>query len=275
MSLRIMTNTASLMAQHQLGRTQRETNTALSELATGSRFSTPSRDSAGRAVAENLRAQKTGLEVAQRNADIATSFVQTADASLNEQSNILIRQRELAVQAASDTYSDVERGFLNQEYKQLGAELDRIAQTASFGSRKLLDGDSNEYEFQVGSTGKEEDRISFENKTNTTASGLGVRGTDIGDRSDARDALEDIDSALVAVNGARASFGAVQSRLQTAGDFLGGQVQAISEAHSQLADTDIADAVSRARRGQIMQQYQASALAQANDLPAIGIKLIA
>lgn len=265
----------SLMAQHQLGKTQRQTSAALAELATGSRFSSASADSAGQAIAENLRAQKQGLEVASRNADIADSFIQTAEGSLNEQNNILIRQRELAVQAASDTNSDVERGFLNKEFTQLGEELERIAQSTAFGSTKMLSGKSTTFDFQVGTTADSTSRITYENNADTTASGLGVDGLDVSDKSDARDALESLDEAIVKVNGARAQFGAVQSRLESAGNYLGTQIEAIAAARSQMADTDVADAVSRARRGQIMQQYQMAALTQANDTEAIGLKLIA
>lgn len=275
MSLRINTNVPSLMAQHQLSRTQRETSAALSELASGNRFSSAGRDSANVAVAANLQAQQKGLQAAGRNADIASSFVQTAEGSLAEQNNILIRQRELAVQAAADTNSDVERGFLNQEFTQLGEELDRIAQSTSFGSTKMLNGKSEKFDFQVGTTGGKESRITYENDTDTTASGLDVDGLSVSDKSDARDALETIDEAIVKVNGARAKFGAVQSRLDTATNYIGAQTEAIAEAHSQVADTDVADAVARARRGQVMQQYQMAALSQAEDSAALGLRLIA
>ena len=275
MSLRIMTNVPSLMAQHQMTRTQRQLDGALSELASGSRFSAPNADNASHAIAEGLRAQQTGLQAAQRNSEDAISFVQTAEGSLNEQNNILIRQRELAVQAASDTFSDTERGFLNKEFTQLGQEFDRIAQSTYFGSTPLLNGKKETFDFQVGTSGKEESRIRFENSADTTASNMGVSGLDISDHSDARDALESIDDAIQKINGVRATFGSVQSRLEAANSFLGTHVEAISQAYSQLADTDVADAVTRARRGQILQQYQAAALQQANETPALALKLVA
>lgn len=275
MSLRIMTNVPSLMAQHQMARTQRQLDGALSELASGSKFSAPNADNASHAIAEGLRAQESGLEVAQRNADDAISFVQTAEGGLNEQNNILIRQRELAVQAASDTFSDTEREFLNKEFTQLGEELDRIAQSTYFGSTPLLNGRSQSFDFQVGTTGGSESRVRFENNADTTASGLGVSGLDISEKSDARSALGDLDEAIQKINGVRATFGSVQSRLQATSGFLGTSVESIAQAHSQIADTDVADAVTRARRGQILQQYQAAALAQANAEPELALKLVA
>ena len=274
MSLRINTNVPSLMAQHQITRTQRDLNGALAELASGSKFSAPNPDTASHAIAEGLRAQQSGMEVAQRNAEDAVSFVQTAEGSLNEQNNILIRQRELAVQAASDTLSDTERGFLNQEFTQLGQELDRIAQSTYFGSTPLLNGKTETFDFQVGTKGDSNSRIRFENDADTTASSLGVDGLDISDHSDARSALEDIDGAIQKINGVRATFGSVQSRLEAASSFLGTHIDSIAQAYSQLADTDVAEAVTRARRGQILQQYQAAVLSQANATPELALKLV-
>lgn len=262
------------MAQHHMGRTSRELDSALAQLASGSKFAGNSKDPASHAITENLRAQVAGLGAAQRNSDIASSFIQTAEGSLNEQNNILIRMRELGVQAASDTVSSVERGFLNMEFKQLDEEFERIAQTARFGGTALLKGTSKSYEFQVGEKGTPNDRISFENDVDTTADGVGIADLNLEEKSDARDALESIDEALMKVGGARAKFGAAQSRLEIANDFLGNQIANISEAKSKVGDTDVAEAISRARKSQILQQYQVSVLAQANQAPESALHLI-
>lgn len=274
MSLRINTNVPSIRAQHQMGRTQRELESALSELATGSKFSAPNADNASHAIAEGLRAQKAGLEAANRNAEDAISFVQIADGSLNEQSNLLIRQRELAVQASSDTLSDKEREYLNKEFSQLTEEIDRIAKATTYGSTQILVGKTQNYEFQVGGNGKAESRIKFSNDADTTASNLGVDGLEVTDKSSARDALEGIDTALQQISSVRAQFGSVQSRLQYATSFIGTHLEAITESHSRLADVDVAEAVSKARKAQILQQYQAAALAQANQLPDVAVRLV-
>ncbi len=274
MSLRINTNVPSIMAQNRMSQTQRDLEGVFAELATGSKFSAPNPNTAAVAIAESLRAQRASLETAQRNSDQAISFVQTAEGSLNEQNNILIRQRELAVQAASDTNSDKERGYLDQEFQQLGKELDRIAKTTTYGTTTLLNGKSQSFDFQVGTDGTENSRIRFENSADTTASELGVSSLDVSDKSDARDALESTDEALQKINSTRAQFGAIQSRLEAANNFVGTQIESAASAYSQLADTDVADAVTRARKAQILQQYQASVLSQANQSADIALKLV-
>lgn len=273
--LRVTPVTASLMAQRYLGLTQRSTERAMKDLASGTRFSTPGADAAGAAIAEQLQGQVRGQKAALINADNATSFIQVAEGALNEQNNILIRLRELAVQAASDTYSDKEREYLNYEYTQLTDELDRIAKTTTFGSTALLAGRSKDYEFQVGTSSGEESIIRYTSDTNTTASELGVNGGEVDTKGSARANLRDLDSAMIKVASARAKYGAIQSRLDSAANNLQVGIENITAAHSRMADTDVAQAVSDVRRGQILQQYQASVLSQANMTNETMLRLMA
>ncbi len=273
--MRISSNLASLTAQRVMGQTQRTTERAMQELATGSRFSSPGSDAAGYAIAENMRAQIRGYGSAKINAENATSFVQLAEGALNEQNNILIRQRELAIQAASDTFSDKEREFLNYEFQQLGEEFDRIAKTTKFGSQPLLDGSSKTYEFHVGVNNGKENIITFDNDTNTTASQLGIDGLTVEDKSDARDTLEEIDTALMSINEARAKLGSIHSRMEIAMNHIDSQEVNLTEAHSRMADADIPKAISEVRRGQVLMQYQAAMLAASNDSNQQLLRLIA
>jgi len=273
--LRVSPVSASLMAQRYLGSTQRSTEKAMKDLASGTKFNTPGADAAGAAIAEQLQGQLRGQKAALNNADNATSFIQVAEGALNEQNNILVRLRELAVQAASDTYSDKEREYLNYEYTQLTQELDRIAKTTTYGSTPLLNGGSKDYEFQVGTSGNSDSIIKYTSDTNTTASSLGVDGGDVETKSDARGVLKDIDDAMTKVAEARAKYGAVQSRMDSASNNLAVGIENIEAAHSRMADTDVAQAVSDVRRGQILQQYQASVLAQANNTNEVLLRLIA
>ncbi len=273
--MRISSNLASLTAQRVLGQTQRFTEKAMQELASGTRFSTAGSDAAGYAIAENMRAQIRGYGSAKMNAENATSFVQLAEGALNEQNNILIRQRELAIQAASDTFSDKEREYLDYEFQQLSQEFDRIARTTKFGSQPLLDGSAKEYEFQVGVNKGPENIIRFNNDTDTTSSNLDIDGLSIGDIDDARDSLEDIDGALTSINGARAKLGSIHSRMESVINHIDSQEVNLSEAHSRMADADIPRALTDVRRGQVMMQYQAAMLAAANDSNQNLLRLIA
>ncbi len=273
--LRISSNMASLSAQRALGITQRKTDEALRTLATGSRFASVGSDAAGYAVSENMRSQIQGYRAARYNADNAVSFVNVAEGAMQEQNNILVRLRELAIQSASDTFSNRERAMMDYEYQSLLEEFDRIAHTTKFGSQPLLDGSTRTYEFHVGLHKGDENVIEYTNKTNTTASNLGISRTAVDNKGDARDSLEDIDEALYSINEARAQMGAIHSRMETAVNHIDTQVENLTTAYSKMADADVANAVSEVRRGQILQQYQAAALASANENQAYLVRLIA
>lgn len=275
MGLRINTNLPAIAAQRSLSKTGRDLERVSKQLATGNRFADLTEGAGDFAIAENLKAQIKGQRAAQFNAENAISFVQIAEGGLNEQNNILIRLRELAVQSASDTFSSQERELLNYEYTQLVEELDRVAQTTRFGSTKLLAGDNKTFEFQIGSYGTANDIVKFTSDTNTTASELDVKGTDIADRSDARDQLETLDKALFKMSQARAKFGAVQSRLESVVNNSGVLVENLEAAKSRIADTDIAAATAEFSKQQILQQYQTAVLAQANQFPIGLMRLLA
>jgi flagellin len=275
MGLRINTNLASLAAQRQISLSQRQTEGNMKALASGNRFDNPDESSADYSISEHLRGQIAGMKAGRDNAENAQSFIQVAEGGLGEQNNILIRMRELAVQSASDTYSDDERQLINTEFEQLQKEVDRIAQTTQFGSQKLLSGDNREFEFQVGAYRGDENVVTFKSEANTKASALGVDSLRVTDKSDARDALENIDEALNKIAGARASFGAIDSRLNSTINHAGLQVEALEAARSRLGDTNIAQATSDMYRSQAMQQYQISVLNEANRFPGSVIRLIA
>jgi flagellin len=274
MGLRISTNLPSIAAQRQLGLSQRRAEGSLKALASGSKFDNPDESSAERSIAEALRGQIRGLRAAENNANNAQSFINVGEGGLNEQNNILIRLRELAVQSASDTLSDVERGFVQTEYGELLQEIDRIAETTSFGSNKLLSGDGKTYEFQVGANKGPENVITYKASADTRASSLEIDGTSVDDKSNARDALESLDGAISTMGMARAGFGAISSRLDSTIANQGVQIENLSAAHSRMADTDVAKAASEMYRNQALQQYQISVLDQANRFPGSVIRLV-
>lgn len=274
MSLRIGTNVASLATQRQMDLSQKKTEKALKALSSGSRHANQGEDAAGFAISERLRGQIQGLKSAKNNAENANAFVQVAEGGLNEQNNILIRMRELAIQSASDTYSDQEREFIDMEFSQLIQETDRIAKSTQFGSTKLLDGGSKNYEFQVGAYAGSENIVAYDINTDTTSSSLGVDGLSVVDKSGARDSLEVIDEALMQIGEARAQFGAMQSRLDSVSNNHSVQIENLSQAYSKLSDTDVAQAVSDMTQGMVMQQFQTALLAQANIVPQFALKLL-
>ena len=274
MAFRINSGTASIAAQRYLGKSQREVESSLKKLASGTRTVSAGDDAAGFAIAESLRGQVRGLKQATQNAESALSFIQTAEGGLNEQNNILIRLRELGVQSASDTIGDEEREFVDKEFQQLVAEFDRIARSTRFGNKQLLTGTGEQFEFHIGASKDKENIIQFSLDANTTASEVGISGLNIKDQDSARDILENIDTALLNIADARSTFGAVQSRFQFTIDNLSVQSQNLDEARSIITDVDVAEEVTNLTKNQILQEMGVSVLAQANSSSQRALKLI-
>lgn len=274
MGLRIHTNMASLSVLKYMRQAQVDTDKAMAQLASGSRVIDAGDDPAAFSISEQLKGQAKGLRASRMNAENAISFVQVAEGGLNEQNNIIIRMRELAVQAASDTVSTIEREMINDEFQQLLAEVDRVAKTTQYGSNKLLLGTGKSFEFQVGAYDGPENKISYSLQSNTTARALDLEDLSVAEKGNSLEAIEAIDLGLSTIGAARASFGAIQSRLQHAVDHLQSHELGIEQARSQMADTDVADAVSRMAMGQIRSKYQIAVLAQANTAAESALRLL-
>jgi flagellin len=203
-------------------------------------------------------------------------MVQTAEGGLNEIGNIVVRLRELGIQAASDTVGDTERQFLNKEVEQLKSEVQRISAVTTWGKTKLLDGTTPTFDFQIGVyNGENEDRISFKASENTaTLDALGLADLDYTSKEGAREALGLLDSAQNGVSGMRANLGALQNRLQSTVDNLAVSEENLSAANSRIRDTDVATASSEMTRNNILLQANTSTLAQANQTTQLALKLI-
>jgi flagellin len=215
-----------------------------------------------------------GIAQARNNAFNAGSAIQISEGGLNEINNILIRLRELGIQAASDNIGNTERTFLNDEAKQLIQESDRIARTTRFGAKILLDGSGGKMEFHVGAFSGEENRIAYNLSADATAKAIGIDGIDIAEKEGARDTLQTVDDALVKIGTLRANFGAIQNRLLTTVSNLDIQYENLSAANSRIRDTDVAREAAEMASANILQQAAVSVLAQANQLPGVALKLL-
>ncbi len=276
MGLRINTNTASLNAQRNLMGTKMGLDKSLERLSSGYRINRAGDDAAGLAISENLRAQIRGLKQASRNAQDGVSLVQVAEGSLNEISSILIRLRELSVQAASDTIGPVERQFLNVEYDQLVSEIDRIADGTEFNGTQLLSGTGSILDFQVGTRNDPNiDRLSFDaSKADANSAALGVNLTSVADKASAQNTLSALDQAIVSVSALRADFGAIQNRLTSTISNLAVSVENMSSANSRIRDVDVAEETAEMTRNNILLQAGTSVLAQANNTAQTALGLL-
>jgi len=274
MGLRIATNTASIAVQRTLTKQQKRAEHSAQALASGSRIVNASDDAAGLAISENGRGQMRGITQARNNASNAISFAQVGEGSLSEVTNILVRLRELGVQAASDTISDAERGFLDNEAQQLVQETDRIARTTAFGNTKLLDGSGEKLEFHIGPNAGEDNIIAFDFDADATSDALGISGIRVGDKGDARDTLSAVDAAMQKVGGLRANFGAMQTRLESTVSNLDISYENLAASNSRIRDTDVAKETAEMASANILQNTAVSVLAQANQLPNVALKLV-
>lgn len=276
MGLRINTNVASLNAQRNLLGTKRDLDRSLEKLSSGFRINRAGDDAAGLAISENLRAQIRGLKQASRNAQDGVSLVQVAEGGLNELSSIMIRLRELAVQAASDTVGPVERQFLNVEYDQLVSEIDRIADSTEFNGTPLLSGTGAILDFQIGTRNDPTlDRLSFDaSKADANAAALGINLTSVADKASAQNSLSSIDAAIVSVSAMRADFGAVQNRLQSTINNIQIAIENLSAANSRIRDVDVAEETAELTKNNILMQSGSSVLAQANQSAQTALSLL-
>ncbi len=274
MGLRINTNMAAFSAQRVMGAQGRRAEHAAQALAGGTRIVRAGDDAAGLAISENIKSQVRGLTMARTNSFNAVSAIQVSEGGLNEISNILTRLRELGIQAASDNIGERERQFLDLEAQHLIQESDRIARTTMFGDKRLLDGSGGEQEYHVGPFGTEENIIRFDLSSDATASALGIDGLNLETKGDARDMLSVVDEAVARVGALRASFGAIQNRLDATTNNLDIQIENLSAAKSRIADADIAHESAELASAQVLQNAAVSVLAQANQFPAVALKLI-
>jgi len=288
MAISIRTNYSSLDAQRNLTSSQSELDSSMSKLASGYRITKAADDAAGLAVSEKMRAAVGGTNQAIRNANDGISMVQTAEGGLAEISNIVIRVRELAVQAANGTLVTADRQAIGKEIEQISSEIDFISNRTTFNGISLLNGGAGSVTLQVGANNSSNDRLSVAFSNFTTGSGsISSFGDLAGSFVDATSAsslsaqitaanklITASDNAIKSINNKRAELGAVQNRLghsiavqQVASDTL-------SAANSRIRDVDVASESARLTRSNILAQAGVSVLAQANQMPQLALKLI-
>ena len=263
MGLRVNTNIASINAQRNLINTTDRLAKSLQRLSSGLRITRASDDAAGLAISENFRAEVRSLGQAQRNANDAISLLQIAEGALNETSGILIRMRELAIQAANGTLGSSERMTINTEFQDLASEITRIAAVTQFNGQLVLNG-ASAITFQIGTENTSSDRISV-SSVNASASSIGITSTtNVSSASTAQTALDTLDSAISTVASLRATFGTVQNRLESTIRSLAVAIENTAAAESRIRDVDFASETAELTRNQVLQQAGISVLGQAN-----------
>jgi flagellin len=276
MGLRIATNTTALNAQRQMANTRLGLDRSLERLASGSRINHAGDDAAGMAISENLRAQVRGIRQAKRNALDGVSLIQVSEGGLNEISNILVRLRELSIQAASDTIGDTERQFADREFQSLKQEIDRIANATEFNGTPLLNGKSGIFEIQVGTHNNPIlDRVVYNGeRSDASLDALKLGGESVATKQGSQLSLAVIDDSLIRVNSIRADLGAMQNRLQSTINNLAISEENLATANSRIRDTDMAEEISEMTKHNILMQSGIAVLSQANSINQAALKLL-
>ena len=275
MGLRIYNNVEAQNAHRQLQATNNKLSGTMERLSSGLRINRAADDAAGLAVSEEMRTQIRGMNVASRNALDGVSLVQVADGALGGVNDMLQRVRDLAVQAANGTLTDLQRGNLDQEVQSIIAEMARVASDTEFNGIKILSGSvataASAVTLQVGANGSQV--IAFTIAT-MTASDLGISGLAVSTSASATAAIASIDAAIRSVNSQRASMGAIQNRLEQTISRLELTSENLQAAESRIRDADMASEMIDFTRNQILQQSGTAMLAQANQAPQSILQLL-
>ena len=280
--MRIQHNITALNAHRNLSNNNSFVGKNLEKLSSGYKINRAGDDAAGLAISEKMRAQITGLETAQKNAQDGVSLVQTAEGALTEVHSMLNRMVELATQSANGTYSTLNRGEMQKEIEQLKTEINRISDSANFNGKFLFNAASGATEkitLHVGETSDNFNQIGVTlgrmatDSIGSTTLGM-VADIDISDVAGAKDAIDIANAAIDAISSMRSTFGALQNRLDHTINNLGVQTENITAAESRIRDVDMAKEMMAYTKNNILVQSAQAMLAQANQVPQGVLQLL-
>jgi flagellin len=269
--MRINNNLMAINAHRQLKINVFEQQKTLEKLSSGFRINRAGDDAAGLAISEKMRGQIRGLNQASRNAQDGISLIQTTEGAMNETHAILQRMRELAVQSANDTYVTEDRNNLQAEVAQLIQEVNRIATTTEFNTKKVLNGTFTDQVFHIGANAGQSITVSIGSISSTT---LGIDAVNISTQTGADTAIGLVDTALNTVSTARANLGAIQNRLEHTIKNLDVAAENLQASESRIRDVDMAKEMVEFTKANILNQAATAMLAQANQTPQTVLQLL-
>lgn len=274
--MRLNTNVSALQAQRSLSEHTKQIENASGKISSGSRVRSAADDAASLAIGSKLKSNIRSQSQAIRNANDAISHFQVAEGGMNEISNILVRLRELSLQAANGTYTENERGYINEEYMALRREAERIARSTRFmGQDVLQDRTGKTREFLVGINNDQDSKL-FLGSTDlvVTEFSLGLVDSHIHNAEEARINLGHIDDAISKLAEKRAKAGSIQARLQSSISNLETKNVNEQDANSRIMDSDIAYETSEKIRSEGKLKAASAVLSQASNFSAMALKLL-
>ena len=280
MALYVNTNTSSINAQRNLNKSTNALNSSYTKLASGNRINSAKDDAAGLQIADRMTSQINGLTQGNRNANDSISLCQTTEGALDEVTNMLQRMRTLAVQSANGTNSSAERTAINEEAKQLTAEIKRIGSGTMFGGTGNDVFKNDTTTFQVGADNNEHSRITLNRLAMSGILGGSATPVNIDAKiklsaqDKAQSAISNIDDMLKHVDSYRAKLGATQNRLESTISNQENVIENVSDARSRIKDVDYASETAKMAQQQILQQASTAMLSQANQKNSIALNLL-
>jgi flagellin len=290
--LSLHTNAASLSAQNSISRTQTSLSTSMTRLSTGYRINSAMDDAAGLQIATRLKAQSSGMAVAMRNTQNSISMLQTAEGSLNEVNNILVRMKDLATQSADGSSSDDDRTAMQAEYNSLSDELSNIVANTKFGGTELLNSSSGKLKssitFQIGADDAEKMTADFSTDLSTmstdistaagdfsdSSSAVTAAGTEISTDTDANTTIGSLSDAIDSVSALRSKLGAVANRLDHVYNNLSNVSTNTAAATGRIMDVDFAAESSNMTSNQMLLQASTAMLKQTNSMSSMVMSLL-
>ncbi len=270
----ISTNVNALYSQNAMKTNARAMGTVMEQLSSGARVNSAKDDAAGLAIGQNMTSQIRGLNMAVRNLNDSVNMMQTAEGAMIEQTNMLQRMRELAVQSTTGTYSDIQRGYLDLEYQALSSQIGKIAAETKWNDQNLLTGtggaSTGTFTYQSGQASGQTIAVTI---SAMTIAGLGVTAG-IATAASAATAIANIGSALEKINVQRAAIGAAINQMTYAAENVTNIASNTTQSRSTIMDTDYALATTQLSKTQIIQQAATAMLAQANQQPQVVLSLL-
>lgn len=280
--MRINHNIAALNTYRQLGTANAGQMKSMEKLSSGLRINRAGDDAAGLAISEKMRGQIRGLDMASKNAQDGISLIQTAEGGLNEVHSILQRMRELAVQSSNDTNVQADRDALQNEFDELGKEVQRIKEKSTFNTQELFEGasgstvnSSGALQLQVGAN--ENDIIELDlTKTGIDLNDIvtSAQSASVGSQASAAAAITTINDLIEDVSSGRSYLGAMQNRLEHTIANLDNASENLTAAESRIRDVDMAKEMMEQTKNSILSQASQAMLAQANQQPQGVLQLL-
>ena len=274
----INTNMNALFARNSLTINARAMSGAMEQLSTGQRINSAKDDAAGLAISDKMTSQIRGLQQAINNGNDAISLLQTAEGSMVQQTAMLQRMRELAVQASTDTTTVNDKNNIDREYQKLLTQIDNVGKQTQWNGENVLDAThaNGTYTFQIGANKNDTVVMQIDDFTisGTNTKLVGLATTSISTATDAQNMLGVISSAIDAIDLQRSTLGAGINQLTYSLDNLTNVVQNATASRSRIMDTDYSAASSSLAKAQIIQQAATAMLAQANQQPQTVLALL-